>query len=36
VVPDSGTGDLEAIRGTGRFEAPGGPQATYELGYELG
>jgi hypothetical protein len=35
VVEGTGTGDLEGITGTGTFEAPGGPTATYELEYEL-
>ncbi len=36
IVDDSGTGDLAGITGTGSFDAPGGPKATYELDYELG
>jgi hypothetical protein len=36
IVEGSGTGDLEGISGTGWFDAPGGPKATYELNYELG
>ncbi len=35
VIPGSGTGHLEGIRGSGSFAAPGGPTATYELEYEL-
>jgi hypothetical protein len=35
IVDGTGTGDLEGITGTGSFEAPGGPTATYELEYEL-
>lgn len=35
VVPATGTGDLTGISGTGTFDAPGGPKATYELEYEL-
>ena len=35
VVPDSGTGDLKGITGTGSFEAPGGMTVTYELDFEL-
>jgi hypothetical protein len=35
VVPRSGTGDLAAIGGRGTFDAPGGPNASYELDYEL-
>jgi hypothetical protein len=36
VIPSSGTGDLKGITGTGSFDAPGGPKATYALDYELG
>lgn len=36
VIAGSGTDDLNGITGTGTFEAPGGPTATYELQYELG
>ena len=36
VIPGSGLGDLAKISGKGSFEAPGGPNATYELEYELG
>ena len=36
VVPGSGEGDLAAISGSGKFEAPGGPNASYDLDYELG
>lgn len=36
VIPGSGTDDLNGITGTGTFEAPGGPKATYELQFELG
>lgn len=36
VVRGSGAEGLEDITGTGTFEAPGGPEATYELDYELG
>lgn len=36
IIPGSGTDDLDAITGTGTFEAPGGPNATYDLDYELG
>jgi hypothetical protein len=35
VVEDSGTGDLLGIRGEGGFHAPGGPEVTYQLEYEL-
>ena len=36
IIPASGTDDLKGITGTGKFEAPGGPKATYELEYDLG
>jgi hypothetical protein len=36
VIPSSGTDDLKGIIGTGTFDAPGGPKATYALDYELG
>jgi hypothetical protein len=36
VVEGSGTAGLEGITGTGSFDAPGGPHATYTLDYELG
>ena len=36
VIPGSGTGELAGIGGEGSFEAPGGPQVTYELDYHLG
>ena len=36
VIPSSGTDDLKGITGSGTFEAPGGPKATYALDYELG
>ena len=35
IVGGSGTDDLRGIKGTGSFDAPGGPNATYELDYEL-
>jgi hypothetical protein len=35
VVPDSATGDLAGLRGTGRMEAPMGTEATYTFDYEL-
>jgi Protein of unknown function (DUF3224) len=35
VVPDSGTGELAGLRGTGRMEAPMGTEATYTFEYEL-
>jgi hypothetical protein len=36
VVPGSGTGELEGIRGTGEFRAPHGEPARLTLEYELG
>jgi Protein of unknown function (DUF3224) len=36
VVEGSGTEGLEGLSGTGSFEAPGGPRATYRLDYDLG
>ena len=36
IIRGTGTDDLKGITGTGRFEAPGGPSATYDLDYELG
>jgi len=35
VVQGSGTGELEALTGTGRIDAPMGAQATYILDYEV-
>jgi hypothetical protein len=35
VVPDSGTEELEGLKGTGRMEAPFGSQATFSLDYDL-
>lgn len=35
IIEGSGTGDLEGIRGSGRFHAPGGKTASYDLDYEL-
>lgn len=35
IVPGSGTHELAGIRGEGSFDAPGGPEATYELDYSL-
>ena len=35
IVPGSGTGELAGISGAGAFEAPGGPEASYELDYSL-
>ena len=34
VVPGSGTGALANLRGTGRFEAPHGPTASFVLEYD--
>jgi hypothetical protein len=36
VVPGSGTGELAGIVGTGAFKAGPGPQASFQLSYELG
>ncbi len=35
VVPGSGTGELADLTGAGRFEAPHGSEASYELKVEL-
>jgi hypothetical protein len=35
VVAGSGSADLERLRGTGSFEAPLGPKASFELDYDL-
>jgi Protein of unknown function (DUF3224) len=35
VIEGSGTDGLAGITGEGRFEAPGGPNATYSLEYRL-
>jgi hypothetical protein len=35
VVPGSGTGELAGIAGSGGFEAPGGPAASYWLDHDL-
>jgi hypothetical protein len=35
IVTGSGTGELSGIHGEGTFEAPGGPEASYELEYSL-
>ena len=35
IVEGSGTGELQGIRGEGSFDAPGGPEATYTLSYDL-
>jgi hypothetical protein len=36
VVPGSGTGELAGLRGEGGAVAPGGPNGTYTLDYDLG
>jgi hypothetical protein len=36
VVTGSGTAELSGITGEGSFDAPGGPEASYELDYRLG
>ena len=36
IVAGSGTDELADISGKGSFHAPGGPNATYELEYQLG
>src|SRR6266576_5960963 len=35
VVDGLGEGELEGIRGSGSFRAPGGADATYELDYQI-
>ncbi len=35
VIEGSGTEDLAGLRGEGTWHAPGGPQGTYSLEYEL-
>jgi hypothetical protein len=35
VVPGTGSGELAGLEGEGRFEAPKGPKATYELDYDF-
>ena len=35
IIEGSGTAGLEGITGTGSFEAPSGPRATYRLDYDL-
>jgi hypothetical protein len=35
IIEGTGTGDLAGIRGTGGFEAKGGPTVSYWLDYEL-
>lgn len=36
VVPGTGLDDLAGLTGSGRFEAPHGPTATFQLDYETG
>jgi hypothetical protein len=36
VLAGSATGDLAGLIGEGAFEAPGGPEVSYRLEYELG
>ncbi len=36
VIVGSGTGELSGLMGEGSFEAPGGPEASYNLEYRLG
>ena len=36
VVPGTGSGELAGLRGDGRFEAPMGSTASFELEYEIG
>jgi hypothetical protein len=35
IVPGSGTDELRDIEGTGSWQAPHGPEATFELDYDL-
>jgi hypothetical protein len=35
VVPGTGSGELAGLEGEGRFEAPKGPKATFELDYDF-
>jgi hypothetical protein len=35
IVPGSGTDELRDIQGEGTWEAPHGPEATFELDYDL-
>lgn len=35
IIAGSGTGGLSGIRGEGSFHAPGGPEASHSLAYEL-
>ncbi|MEO8571461.1 MAG: DUF3224 domain-containing protein [Chloroflexota bacterium] len=35
IVDGLGAGDLQSIRGSGSFRAPGGADATYELDYDV-
>jgi hypothetical protein len=36
VIPGSGTGDLEGLRGEGTSVAPGGPGGSFTFDYDLG
>jgi hypothetical protein len=36
IIAGSGSGDLAGISGEGSFEAPGGPEVSYNLEYQLG
>jgi hypothetical protein len=35
VIAGSGTGELASIRGEGTFDAPGGPEVTYQIDYQV-
>ena len=35
VIAGSGTGELAGISGEGSFDAPGGPEVTYQLDYQF-
>ena len=35
IIPATGRGDFTGITGSGSFEAPGGPKASYQLEYGL-
>jgi hypothetical protein len=35
VIEGSGTGELSGLRGEGAFQAPGGPEASFNLDYSL-
>jgi hypothetical protein len=36
IIAGSGTGDLAGLTGAGTFDAPGGPEVSYRLEYQLG